>query len=925
MANPNNNSVFISYSLNDRQACVILQSALEQAGFAVFRDEESIRKGDRWITRLEEALKGCTAFVVLIGRDGVRRWVGAEVQVALIRHLSPHDDTQRLPIFPVLLEDTKPEALPPFLSLFQANRWSAAEPLPHALIDDIRNRAIRYEAQPVFDGCPFLGLSAFKREHANLFFGRRAETLAALACLGDQQQSNPEHLQSSNGANYHRWLQIEGNSGSGKSSLVRAGMLPMIELGALWARTGFDHWRVLPAMMPGKDPITKLAEVIELGLVAEGHRKIAARVEELQGKENALALALRGFKEEGAAFLLIVDQFEELFTFAETNERKQFDAQLAHALQDPECPLFLISTVRADFLDRYELLPRLAAIYNSHCKRYFLPTISEQGLREVIEQPARLAGLDVRDVAELIRADARDEIGVLPLVENALDTLWRQREGNRLSADRYRQQNGIAGMLSAQADALLERIAAIVPKGKQAALELLLRLTRSSDEGRHTRQRITRAEAVMAAGDGVGEQVVRLLSGERSLDAPSASHHGALRLITINQEQQQQYVDLIHETLIRARGKDEKSGKRIGYWPTLYDYIENNRDRDIHRQQLEFRAERWQQSKGLGRLWRLAYTGLGDYRALRIPPHSPEGQFLKRSRWAQRGILAVLVVLLSYVVESLYTTKQLGLPMESMWTLQRFRLGYAPLPTFVSIEPGSFKMGEQDTKFRNEYGEDDRKYWGAPIAPVAIEKDFSLGVTEVTFEHFDYYIWARPRGDGDTIKAPSAPNSGRGTRPVVNISWHEAMAYAAWLGARTKQNCRLPSEAEWEFAARAGSDRAYPWGDEVGENKASCRGCGGPRGKGEESAPVGSFAPNPSGLKDTSGNVWEWTCSMWRDEFDGEEQKCADPKDTTARVLRGGSWFGDAASARSAARYSFNPDNRSDSFGFRVLCVSPIE
>ena len=148
----------------------------------------------------------------------------------------------------------------------------------------------------------------------------------------------------------------------------------------------------------------------------------------------------------------------------------------------------------------------------------------------------------------------------------------------------YRQQNGIAGMLSAQADALLERIGSAVPKSRHAALELLLRLTRSNDEGRHTRQRVTRAEAVLAAGEGVGEQVLRMLSGERSLDMPSVGHHGALRLIMINQEQQQQYVDLIHETLIRARGKDEKSGKRIGYWPTLYDYVENNRDRDLHRQ-----------------------------------------------------------------------------------------------------------------------------------------------------------------------------------------------------------------------------------------------------------------------------------------------------------------------------------------------------
>jgi hypothetical protein len=114
--------------------------------------------------------------------------------------------------------------------------------------------------------------------------------------------------------------------------------------------------------------------------------------------------------------------------------------------------------VRADFLDRFEQLPRLQAIYNSHCKRYFLPTISEHGLREVIEQPARLAGLDVSEVSTAIIDNARDEIGALPLVENALFTLWQQRQGNVLSGERYRQLNGIAGMLSAQADALLARI-----------------------------------------------------------------------------------------------------------------------------------------------------------------------------------------------------------------------------------------------------------------------------------------------------------------------------------------------------------------------------------------------------------------------------------------------------------------------------------
>ncbi len=685
--------VFLSYSHTDREACLALRTALEQAGFTVFRDEASIRAGDRWITRLEEALQACSAFVLLVGRDGVRRWVGAEAQVALIRHLSPHDDAQRLAIFPILLDDTPPAALPPFLALFQATPWRAPDPLPGALLDTMRSRAARLDVPP-FEGCPFLGLNAFQREDARVFFGRRQETLEALACLGSQQETNPEHLHGSGGTHYYRWLQIEGNSGSGKSSLVNAGMLPMIEQGALWARTGFDRWRILGPMLPGKDPLEKLAEVLERGLVAdEARRDSLARLQRLEQDERALAFALRDARQDDTAFLLVVDQFEELFTFSETGSRRQFDAQFANALQDAECPLFVISTVRADFLDRFELLPRLQAIYNSRCKRFLLPTISRQGLREVIEQPARLADLDVREVTALMLEDARDELGALPLVENALYTLWQSREGNRLSGDRYRQQNGIAGMLSAQADALLASIDQAVPKGKQAALELLLRLTRINDEGRHTRQRITRDEAVMVAGDDAperGERIVQLLSGERTLDGRSARHEGALRLVTTHGEHGEQYVDLIHETLIRARSRDEKTGKRMGYWPTLYDYVEQNRDRDLHRQQLKFQTEQWLQSKGLGRFTNLA--GLRDlrrYRRLRTRKGSDEGRFVAWSRWQPVPVLVLLFAVGGVLGEAAWWANENRLPPSYILQKPLWLLGYAPLPALVEIAPGT--------------------------------------------------------------------------------------------------------------------------------------------------------------------------------------------------------------------------------------------
>jgi hypothetical protein len=88
----------------------------------------SLRAGDRWLGRLQTAVGRCDAFVVQVGRDGVQRWIGAEVEVALIRHHQPHDEAERLPIFPILLPDAAPESLPPFLALFQATRWDGKSP-----------------------------------------------------------------------------------------------------------------------------------------------------------------------------------------------------------------------------------------------------------------------------------------------------------------------------------------------------------------------------------------------------------------------------------------------------------------------------------------------------------------------------------------------------------------------------------------------------------------------------------------------------------------------------------------------------------------------------------------------------------------------------------------------------------------------------
>lgn len=131
-------TVFISHSQVDRQSALALSEALRRAELATFVDVENLRSGDRWLDGLQARVADCSAFVVLVGSQGIQRWVGAEVGAALSRHLMPHGNAPRLPIHPVLLGDTSPEALPPFLALFQAVRWDGQGDPPAGLVDALK-------------------------------------------------------------------------------------------------------------------------------------------------------------------------------------------------------------------------------------------------------------------------------------------------------------------------------------------------------------------------------------------------------------------------------------------------------------------------------------------------------------------------------------------------------------------------------------------------------------------------------------------------------------------------------------------------------------------------------------------------------------------------------------------------------------------
>ena len=200
-----------------------------------------------------------------------------------------------------------------------------------------------------------------------------------------------------------------------------------------------------------------------------------------------------------------------------------------------------------------------------------------------------------------------------------------------------------------------------------------------------------------------------------------------------------------------------------------------------------------------------------------------------------------------------------------------------------------------------------------PVHAVTVGS-FALSKYEVTFEEYDRFTEATGREQADD------EGWGRGNRPVINVSWDDAQAYVSWLSAETGEVYRLPSEAEWEYAARAGTTTQYNWGNgrrgtfdyEMVDNRANCDGCGS-RWDDEQTAPVGSFGANAWGLHDMHGNVAEWVEDCWHDNYaraPSDGTAWTSGGDCSERVLRGGSWTSHAGSIGVESRVA------SDSISF---------
>lgn|GEM_PF-2022687 len=227
---------------------------------------------------------------------------------------------------------------------------------------------------------------------------------------------------------------------------------------------------------------------------------------------------------------------------------------------------------------------------------------------------------------------------------------------------------------------------------------------------------------------------------------------------------------------------------------------------------------------------------------------------------------------------------------------------------FIRIPAGSFQMGSPPNEANHNAAE-------GPLHTVNIEP-FMIGKYHVTFEQWDACVAAR----GCSYR-PSDQDWGRGNRPIINVSWFDAEEFANWLSYKTGRKYRLPTESEWEYAARAGTTTAYWWGNNLERTRANCDGCGS-QWDNIQTAPAGSFSPNPWGLFDMTGNAWQWMCSVYASSYEGSENRCVGKENRNLRGLRGGSWYNLPHWMRSGGRYREAPDSRNSYTSFRLVGTS---
>ncbi|KAA3661930.1 MAG: hypothetical protein DWQ04_14920, partial [Chloroflexi bacterium] len=388
---------------------------------------------------------------------------------------------------------------------------------------------------------PYKGLRAFQESDANNFYGREALVEQLAARLAD----NP-------------FLAVVGPSGSGKSSLVKAGLIPALRQEAI---PGSDTWFVAD-MVPGDHPL----EELELALLPIAVNPPPDLVGPMQKDERGLLRTIRRILpgEENAQLLLVIDQFEELFTLVNDNGRRlHFLNSLMIALNAPRSPLRIVVTLRADFYDRPLQIQPIANLFKQHVE-IVLP-LNQEELTWAIREPARQVGVSMADsVVTAMVTDVIDQPGTLPLLQYALTELFEARHGNAMTLAAYQSLGGVSGALAQRAEDLFARFD---EAGQEAARQLFLRLVTLGEGGADTRRRVVLSQL----------QTLRVSETLRVF--------GNHRLLTFDHDPltREPTVEVAHEALLRE-------------WPRLRRWLDQSRDDVRLQRSLSSFAREWVQN-----------------------------------------------------------------------------------------------------------------------------------------------------------------------------------------------------------------------------------------------------------------------------------------------------------------------------------------
>jgi formylglycine-generating enzyme required for sulfatase activity len=975
--------IFISHSSADNDAAVCLFDWLEREGWKdeIFLDldpERGIAAGDRWERKLNETANRCEVVLFLVSKAWLGSiWCRKELNLA-------HRLNKRL--YGVLIEDMQPADLPKDLTgEWQVVRLASGRdhvmlhavlPVTHDPVTvtfsaeglqrlkhglELAGLDPKYFTWPPEDDPnrpPYRGLRSLEAEDAGIFFGREAPAVQALDKLRGLREAAPPRL-----------LVILGASGAGKSSFMRAGLLPRLV-------RDHRHFLPLPIIRPERavlfgengllralEDASKVADIAtpraDLRAAIEGGAaKLRPHLQALARKMTSAAFAAPApietpalacaSKSSGAparniapalgvvptaagdtdkprppTLILPIDQGEELFRAEGLDEARAFLTLLWHLLGDDDPPLIALFTIRSD---AYELLQSAKELEGLRQEMINLPPMPKGSYADVITGPAlRLRGtkralaLD-ENLVETLLTDIDEGGGkdALALLSFTLERLYLEYGGRKkLTVDDYTGLNGIKGSIEAAVEQAFKAADKdpTIPQDRNARLALLRRgfipwlAGIDPDTGSPRRRLAGQSEIPQEARPLIG-----LLVEQRLLATDVAKETG------------EQTVEPVHEALLRQ-------------WVQLQDWLAEDTGLLGLLEGVKRAARDWSvHGKNAG--W-LIHTGNRLYAAQRLVRERPDlaahlretdrdylaachkldkssrGQ-LRRRQALVGGLLLCLVigligwwqearlVALNYWFFNVRPYVETAAAEQSLQPGEIFK-ECRDCPEMVVIPHGHFTMGSPD----NEIGRWDEE---GPQHTVTFAKPFAVARDLITFDEWDTCV--RLRGCTTNPPAPW----GRGRMPVVNVDWEDAQQYVTWLSKLTGKRYRLLSESEWEYAARAGTTTAYYWGPVIDTNHADCDGCGS-QWDSKQPAPVEKFAANAFGLYDMAGNVWQMVQDCYQANYktaptDGSPNMQGD---CSIRVVRGGAWTSDPPYLRSASRYknAIN-DHGSTNRDFRV-------